>query len=72
MPATLVRVPELDGTFLELETLVEEADMTTALDDLRTVLAELGIAPEDLTRELCTAAVNARRRAIPQVPQRGR
>ncbi|MEU6869030.1 class IV adenylate cyclase [Streptomyces sp. NPDC046876] len=63
MLATLVRVPELEGTFLELETLVEEKDVATALVDVRTVLAELGIGTEDLTRELYTAAVKARRRA---------
>ncbi|GHG72582.1 class IV adenylate cyclase [Streptomyces griseocarneus] len=61
MLATLVRVPEIDGTFLELETLVDEADVVEALDDLRSVLAELGIGPEDLTRELYTEAVAARR-----------
>ncbi|WP_328224717.1 CYTH domain-containing protein [Streptomyces sp. NBC_00104] len=64
MLATLVRVPELDGTFLEIETLVmEEAEVGAALDDIRAVLDELGIAPEDLTRELYTDAVAAVRRA---------
>ncbi|MEU3723376.1 class IV adenylate cyclase [Streptomyces sp. NPDC031705] len=61
MLATLVRVSEVDGTFLELETLVEEREVPTALDDIRTVLAELGIDEEDLTRELYTAAVKAHR-----------
>ncbi|MFJ4779197.1 class IV adenylate cyclase [Streptomyces sp. NPDC088762] len=61
MLATLVRVPELDGTFLELETQVEEKDVLAALDDIRTVLAELGIGPDDLTSELYTASVKARR-----------
>ena len=60
--ATLVRVPELNGTFLEVETLVEEADVTAALDDVRVVLAELGIGPEDLTRETYTGAVASQRR----------
>ncbi|GKQ35072.1 hypothetical protein ALMP_16190 [Streptomyces sp. A012304] len=59
--ATLVRVPELDGTFLEVETLVDEADVPAALDDIRAVLAELGIGAEDLTRETYTGAVAARR-----------
>lgn len=62
MLATLVRVPELDGTFLELETLAEEKDLAATRDDLRTVLAELGIGAEDLTRELYTDAVRGRRR----------
>lgn len=61
MLATLVRVPELDGTFLELETLVEERDLAAGLDDVRTVLGELGIREHDLTRELYTVAVRARR-----------
>ncbi|MFD5419632.1 class IV adenylate cyclase [Streptomyces sp. NPDC127069] len=61
MLATLVRVPELDGTFLELETQVEEKDVPAALDDIRTVLAELGIGPDDLTTELYTASVKAHR-----------
>jgi adenylate cyclase class 2 len=62
MLATLVRVPEIDGTFLEVETLVDDADVSAALDDVRTVLAELGIGPEDLTRQLYTDVVAAQRR----------
>ncbi|WP_371579023.1 class IV adenylate cyclase [Streptomyces sp. NBC_01314] len=66
MLATLVRVPELDGTFLEIESLVqEEAEVAAALDDIRTVLGDLGIVPEDLTRELYTDAVAAVRRTRP-------
>ncbi|MET3987213.1 class IV adenylate cyclase [Streptomyces sp. PvR034] len=61
MLATLVRVPEVRGTFLELETLVEEGGVTGALGDVREVLAELGIGVEDLTREQYTVAVKARR-----------
>lgn len=62
MLATLVRVPEIDGTFLEVETLVDEAEVSAALDDVRAVLVELGIGPEDLTRETYTGAVAAQRR----------
>ena len=62
MLATLVRVPEIDGTFLEIETLVDEAEVSSALDDIRAVLAELGIGSEELTRELYTDAVAAQRR----------
>ncbi|MFJ4907735.1 class IV adenylate cyclase [Streptomyces sp. NPDC093249] len=61
MLATLVRVPELDGTFLELETLVDDDQVHTALTDIRAVLDELGIEDTDLTRELYTDAVRARR-----------
>ncbi|MFI8829026.1 class IV adenylate cyclase [Streptomyces sp. NPDC053431] len=63
MLATLVRVPEIDGTFIEVETLVDGDQVLTALDDIRAVLIELGIAEEDLTRELYTDAVRARREA---------
>ncbi|WP_031486587.1 class IV adenylate cyclase [Streptomyces bicolor] len=62
MLATLVRVPEIDGTFLEVETLVDEDKVQAALDDIRSVLAELGIGAEDLTRETYTGAVAAQRR----------
>lgn len=63
MLATLVRVPELDGTFLEVETLVqEETEVTAALDAVRAVLVELGVAPDDITRETYTEAVAAARR----------
>ncbi|WP_405597043.1 class IV adenylate cyclase [Streptomyces sp. NBC_01410] len=63
MLATLVRVPEIDGTFLELETLVDDDEVSPALDDVRAVLAELGIDAEDLTREQYTDAVVATRSA---------
>ncbi|MFD5557492.1 class IV adenylate cyclase [Streptomyces sp. NPDC127068] len=61
MLATLVRVPELDGTYLEVETLVDEADVSAALIDIRAVLAELGIAADALTSDTYTDAVRARR-----------
>jgi adenylate cyclase, class 2 len=62
MLATLVRVPEIDGTFLEVETLVDEDEVAAALDDVRAVLDELGIKAEDLTKETYTSAVAAQRR----------
>lgn len=62
MLATLVRVPEIDGTFLEIETLVDEDEVAAALADVRAVFAELGIGPEHLTRETYTGAVAAQRR----------
>jgi len=62
MLATLVRLPEIDGTFLEVETLVDEDNVAAALDDVRAVLAELGIGQEDLTRETYTGAVATQRR----------
>ncbi|WP_067478633.1 class IV adenylate cyclase [Nocardia amamiensis] len=62
MLATVVTVPEINGTFLELETQIEtEGDLDSALADLRTVLAALGISPDQLTTELYTDAVAASR-----------
>jgi adenylate cyclase class 2 len=57
MLATMVTVPEIDGTFLELETLASEDDLAPALGDVRAVLGELGIAEDDLTTEQYTEAV---------------
>lgn len=57
MLATVVTVPELDGTFIELETMAEEDDVAAALADVRAVLAEVGITGEDLTTEQYTDAV---------------
>lgn len=60
--ATIVTVPELGGAFLEAETMVEdEAEVPAALDDLRALLLDLEIGPGDLTTELYTDAVAARR-----------
>jgi len=63
MLATLVQVPEIGGHFIELETQVEADDVRAALDDVRAVLAELGVVDDDLTTETYTDAVAARRRA---------
>jgi adenylate cyclase, class 2 len=59
--ATLVRVPEIDGHFLEVETLVDEDQLRAALGHVRAVLASLGIGDDDLTTELYTDAVAAQR-----------
>ncbi|MDT3395423.1 class IV adenylate cyclase [Streptomyces sp. B1866] len=64
MLGTLVRVPEIDGTFLEVETLIGEdegGELQSALADVRAVLRDLGIEDEDLTQERYTDAVAARR-----------
>lgn len=62
MLATLVQVPEVEGTFLEVETMVpEEKELSSALDDVRSVMSELGIDGDDFTTELYTDAVVARR-----------
>ena len=57
MLATMVAVPEIDGMFLELETLATEDDLAAALADVRAVLGELGITEIDLTTEEYTDAV---------------
>ena len=57
MLATVVTVPEIDGTFVELETLADEAGLAAALSDVRAVLGELGIGEDDLTTEQYTDAV---------------
>lgn len=60
--ATLVHVPELEQTYLEVESIVNtEADVGPALDTLRAVLGELGIRRADETTETYTDAVAARR-----------
>lgn len=62
MLATLVTVPEVDGTFLEVETVVAQQDgLGAALDAVRAVLHQLGIGDEDLTTELYTDAVRRAR-----------
>jgi adenylate cyclase class 2 len=62
MLATLVQVPEIDGHFIELETIVPEDQLHDALADVRAVLGELGIENGDLTTEQYTDAVAASRK----------
>ena len=57
MLATMVTVPEISGTFIELETMTEEGDLGSGLADVRAVLDELGIGESDLTTEQYTDAV---------------
>lgn len=58
MLATLVRVPEIEGTFIELESIAkDEADLGPALDVVRATLSSWGIAEDDLTTEQYTDAV---------------
>ncbi|SDP64172.1 adenylate cyclase, class 2 [Actinopolyspora xinjiangensis] len=60
--ATLVHVPELEGTFLEVETRVDRTEEVPAgLAAVRTVLTPLGITEDDLTTEQYTTAVAAHR-----------
>jgi adenylate cyclase class 2 len=56
--ATLVTVPELEGTFIEVETMSPSTgDLGAALDVIRALLAELRIPASDQTSELYTDAV---------------
>jgi adenylate cyclase class 2 len=60
--ATVATVPELDGTYLELETQAgNESDLTAVLADLRSILYDLSITASDLTTELYTDAVARKR-----------
>jgi adenylate cyclase class 2 len=61
----MVTVPEIDGTYLELETLAESTELAGALADVRAVLHDLGIPDEDLTTEQYTDAVLRARRSHP-------
>jgi len=62
---TLVTVPELDGTFIEVETIVGDGDdIGTALRAVWSVLLELGIRDDDVTTEQYTDAVMTRRSII--------
>lgn len=63
MLATLVTVPELDGTFLEVETLATADEVADALRAVRHVMDELGVDTADLTTEQYTEAVLAARSA---------
>lgn len=57
MLATVVTVPEISGTFIELETAARDTELGPALDDVRGTLAVLGIGKDDLTTETYTGAV---------------
>jgi len=57
MLATVVTVPELEGTFIELETMTDEGGTSAALSGIRAVLTRLGITDDDLTTEQYTDAV---------------
>jgi adenylate cyclase class 2 len=57
MLATLVTVPEISGTFIELETMADDEDLSTALADVRAALSGLGISDDALTTDTYTGAV---------------
>ena len=58
MLATVVEVPQIEGTFIEVESLVPDSDdVGVALDAIRDVLDDLGITRADETRDTYTGAV---------------
>jgi adenylate cyclase class 2 len=59
--ATVVRVPELADTFLEVETQVPAEQLDEALTAVRAVIEGLGVPAGDLTTEKYTDAVRAAR-----------
>src|SRR5215469_1409147 len=61
MLATLITVPELAGTYLEVETAAVPGDLGDALATVRAVLAELGVAEGELTTDTYTGAARAAR-----------
>lgn len=62
MTATVVTVRELDGVFVELETMTDADGVGAALADVRSVLLRLGIEDGDFTTEQYTDAVLESRR----------
>lgn len=67
--ATLASLPELDGSFLEVETLVDDrAELQPALNAIRRVLDDLRIPQNDLTTDLYTDLVRRQRDAAWQRP----
>jgi adenylate cyclase class 2 len=60
--ATVVAVPELDGTFVEIETLVtDHAPVDAARAAVRRVLADLGLSESDLEPAFYIDMISARR-----------
>ncbi len=60
--ATVVTVTEIDGTFIEVETMAAEDQVDDALAAVRRVLRQLGVTDDELTTEMYTDAVRAARR----------
>ena len=58
MLATIVTVPEIDGTFVELEALTGEADLAAALGDVGRSSANCARGMTGSARSFCTVAVS--------------
>ena len=72
MLATMVTVPGIDGTFLELRTPAQEEGLKPALSALRDALAVVGIGEDDLTAETYTGAMLRARACYRTAFPRGR
>jgi adenylate cyclase class 2 len=59
--ATVVQVPEIEGTFLEVETPAEVQYLAAALAAVRSLMQNLGVDECELTTELYTDAVRSTR-----------
>jgi adenylate cyclase, class 2 len=59
--ATLVTIPEIDGTYLEVETITQPNDLDAALETIHRLIANLGITEEELTTDTYTDAVRRAR-----------
>ncbi|MGO9078910.1 MAG: class IV adenylate cyclase [Streptosporangiaceae bacterium] len=57
MLATVVAIPGIDGSFIEVETMTDQEGVAAALADIRDVMGQLQIAGADLTSEKYTDAV---------------
>lgn len=56
-------MPELDDTFLEVETMAEPEDLHAALAAVQAIVVELGVEDRELTTAAYTDAVRAARLA---------
>lgn len=59
--ATVVTVPELDDTFIEVETVCDPSDLDAAIEIVRQVLSDLEVDEAEITDELYTDAVRSAR-----------
>lgn len=59
--ATVVTVPELEGTYLEVGSLTEASEVAGVLDEIRELLRDLGVRDDELTAGTYNAAVRAAR-----------
>jgi adenylate cyclase, class 2 len=59
--ATVVTIPEIDSTYLEVETLPDADDLDAALRAVRHLIADLGVSKDELTTDTYPDAVRRAR-----------